>query len=180
MMDSIIKRICCYEQNRNIGSYIIKGERFMIKKIDFEDSKIVRKLFELQNAAYLIEAQIINFFEIPPLKESLQEFRECGEEFLGYFINNELAGAISYTVENDQLTICRMVVHPDHFRKGIAQKLLETMELNNPSCTSYKVATGRENTPAKNLYLKNKYKWTNDVEVAPNFFISLFEKVSRN
>ncbi|MEJ8544713.1 GNAT family N-acetyltransferase [Brevibacillus borstelensis] len=151
----------------------------MIAKINFADTDTIQKLFDLQKAAYQVEAELINFFDIPPLKESFQDFQQCGEEFFGYFIDNELAGAISYTVENGELTICRMVVDPNHFRKGIAQKLLSALELHNADCSSYKVATGRENTPAKNLYVKNHYKWTRDIEVAPNFYISFFEKEAK-
>ncbi|CAM5786266.1 MULTISPECIES: GNAT family N-acetyltransferase [Brevibacillus] len=152
----------------------------MITKINFTETDTVQKLFDLQKAAYQVEAELINFFEIPPLKESFQEFQQCGEEFLGYFIDNKLAGAISYTIENEELTICRMVVHPAHFRKGIAQKLLVAMELQNANCSAFKVATGRENTPAKNLYEKNHYQWKRDVEVAPDVYISFFEKAGKN
>jgi GNAT superfamily N-acetyltransferase len=74
------------------------------------------------------------------------------------------------------LTICRMVVHPNHFRKGIAQKLLNFVEGNTRDFTIFKVSTGKDNTPATNLYLKNIYRLVCDLEVAPGFYISNFEK----
>jgi GNAT superfamily N-acetyltransferase len=148
----------------------------MIKKIDFQNIILLKKLFELQKASYLIEAELIQFFDIPPLKESFEEFQECGETFIGYFEDDELAGALSYSIDGEELTVCRMVVHPNHFRKGIAQNLLNYMEENNKERTVLKVSTGMDNTPAKSLYFKNGYQLVCDLEVAPGFYISEYEK----
>lgn len=148
----------------------------MIKKIDFQNKRLVVSLFELQRASYLVEANLIGFEEIPPLKESMEEFLNCAETFLGYFEGEELAGAVSYTIDGQELTICRMVVAPKHFRKGIAQKLLNAVESNIQGISFFKVSTGKDNDPAKNLYLKNGFQFKGDLEVAPNFFISNFEK----
>ncbi|MDQ1146473.1 ribosomal protein S18 acetylase RimI-like enzyme [Bacillus sp. SORGH_AS 510] len=148
----------------------------MIKVIDLQEIGLAKELLELQRASYLVEAKLINFFEIPPLKESLEELIECGETFLCYFEEKSLAGAISYSVDEDELTICRMVVHPDHFRKGIAQKLLSEVESRNSQISVYKVSTGKDNPPAKNLYLKNGFTFLSDIEVVPGLYISNFEK----
>jgi ribosomal protein S18 acetylase RimI-like enzyme len=148
----------------------------MIKKLDLQNDRLVKELFELQRASYLVEAKLINFFEIPPLKESLQDLKMCRETFKGYFDGDELAGAISYTIDGHELTICRMVVDPNHFRKGIAQRLLAEVEKNNKEMNVLKVSTGKENTPAKRLYLKNGYKLVSDLEVVSGLFISNFEK----
>ncbi|WHY79607.1 GNAT family N-acetyltransferase [Neobacillus sp. WH10] len=148
----------------------------MIKNLDLSNVGLVKELYELQRASYLVEAKLINFFEIPPLKETLEELTVCGESFLGYFEEENLAGAISYTIDDEVLTICRMVVHPNHFRKGIAQKLLMTVEEINKENTVFNVSTGKENNPAKRLYLKNGYKFEGDLEVVPGLFISNFEK----
>jgi ribosomal protein S18 acetylase RimI-like enzyme len=148
----------------------------MIRRIDFNNRETVEQLFLLQRAAYLVEAELINFFDIPPLKENLDELLNCGEQFFGLFEGKELAGAISFTNEGEFLTICRTVVHPNHFRKGIAQKLLQTVEEVHSEYPILSVSTGKDNTPAKNLYMKNGYKHVGDVEVAPNFYISNFEK----
>ena len=148
----------------------------MIVKIDFQNISLLKKLFELQKDSYLVEAELIQFFDIPPLKESFEEFQECGEKFLGYFEADELAGALSYTIDGEELTICRTVVHPKHFRKGIGQDLVNAVEETNKEQEVFKVSTGKDNTPAKNLYLKNGYQLVCDLEVAPGFYISEFEK----
>ncbi|MDR7000721.1 GNAT family N-acetyltransferase [Neobacillus niacini] len=152
----------------------------MIKKIEFQDNRLIKELFELQRAAYLIEAEIINYYEIPPLKESFEELLESNEVFLGYFEGDELAGALSYEIKGNELKICRMIVHPEHFRKGVAQSLLSYLEEDKNEITIFKVSTGRENTPAKSLYVKNGFKLIQDIEVVPGLFISNFEKKMQN
>ncbi|WP_256358095.1 GNAT family N-acetyltransferase [Bacillus sp. sid0103] len=148
----------------------------MIKKIDLHNMNLTEELLALQRAAYLVEAELINFFEIPPLVETINELRDCEESFIGYFLEGKLVGAISYTITGDVLTICRMIVHPAHFRKGIAQRLLVELEDINPLLAVYKVSTGKANSPAKHLYLKNGYTFIGDFEVVPGLYISNFEK----
>jgi ribosomal protein S18 acetylase RimI-like enzyme len=148
----------------------------MIKILDFQDEILMKDLFGLQKISYIMEAKLIDFYEIPPLKETFEEFLNCGETFLGYLEDDELVGALSYTVENDVLTICRMIVHPNHFRKGIAQQLLTATEEKNSEIPVYQVSTGKDNFPAKRLYQKNGFVWIEDIEVEPGFFISNFEK----
>jgi hypothetical protein len=48
----------------------------MIKAIHLQDNRLVKELYELQRAAYLIEAKLLHFFDIPPLKETIEEFTE--------------------------------------------------------------------------------------------------------
>ncbi|WP_042463926.1 GNAT family N-acetyltransferase [Neobacillus dielmonensis] len=148
----------------------------MIQNIDWQDDSIVKRLYQLQREAYLVEARLINFYDIPPLQETLSEFRNCGESFIGFFEQGELAGAVSYTVDSQELTICRMVVDPNFFRKGIAQNLLAAVENVHPDSKVIYVSTGKDNIPAKSLYLKNGFKLTSDIEVAPNFYMSQFQK----
>lgn len=148
----------------------------MIKTIDFQDKVLIQELYNLQRASYLVEAELIQFYDIPPLIESFAEFQKCGETFIGYFEADELVGALSYTIDGDELTICRMVVHPSQFRKGLAQKLVKYVEETNKERTVLKVSTGKDNDPAKSLYFKNGYQLVCDLEVAPGFYISNFEK----
>ncbi|PFN97827.1 GNAT family N-acetyltransferase [Bacillus sp. AFS076308] len=148
----------------------------MIKELDLNLRNTLKEVYDLQRASYQIEARLINFFEIPPLTESIEDLEACGETFLGYFEGETLVGAISYTVEEHELTICRMVVHPSHFRKGIAQKLLKKVEEQNQDISLLYVSTGKENPPAKNLYLKNGFQFVSDLEVVPGLYISHFLK----
>ncbi|MBS4211504.1 GNAT family N-acetyltransferase [Neobacillus rhizophilus] len=148
----------------------------MIQIIDMKNLSLANDLYNLQRSAYLVEARIVGFDDIPPLKESFEEFLISGESFLGFFEMGELTGAVSFETEGKELTICRMVVDPKHFRKGIAEKLLNAVEDIDQNIQVFKVSTGKDNQPAKNLYQKNGFKLVEDMEAAPGFFISHFEK----
>ncbi|MFE4895307.1 GNAT family N-acetyltransferase [Peribacillus butanolivorans] len=147
----------------------------MIKKIQVLDSNYGQQLFMLQKKAYQIEADIIEFTDIPPLLETYDQFINCNETFIGFFKADTLAGAISYTKEIMHIEICRIVVHPDYFRQGIAETLLNHLQF---TCKWEKlsVSTGKMNLPARKLYEKNGFTHTKDVEAAPHFYISLYEK----
>lgn len=148
----------------------------MIQKINMKNLSTAKDLYNLQRAAYLVEAKLIGFDDIPPLKESFEDFLNCNETFIGFFKGEELTGAVSYEIEGNELTICRMVVDPKHFRKGIAGKLLNSVVDIDQNVQVFKVSTGKDNQPAKNLYQKNGFKLVEEIEVAPGFFISHFEK----
>ena len=134
-----------------------------------------QQLYSLQKKAYAVEAKLIGFDGIPPLVETFNQFLHCSETFIGFFVDDTLAGAISYKDDNGMIEICRLVVHPDHFRKGIAQALLTHLQRTIP-WKKLSVSTGALNMPARKLYEKNGFIHRKDVEVAPQFFISLYEK----
>lgn len=160
-----------------VRDFQVGGEdKQMIIELDLDNPEILKEIYELQRAAYLKEAELIDFYAIPPLRETMQELKACGETFWGYFEDEQLTGAISCTIADHELTICRMVVNPDHFRKGIAQKLLTKVEEANLDISVLNVSTGKDNLPAKNLYLKNGYKFVSDLEVVPGLYISNFKK----
>lgn len=136
------------------------------------------QLLSLQLAAYTVEARIIGFEEIPPLKDSIQSIQEAKETFLGFYVDDQLAGAVAYEVHEHTLLISRMMVHPDHFRKGIARKLLEHVETAEagPGIRELRVSTGTKNEPAVQLYLSAGFKPTKETPIAPGVTVTGFVK----
>jgi ribosomal protein S18 acetylase RimI-like enzyme len=151
-------------------------ENIMIKKLDLNDRETLKSILSLQFASYRIEADLIGFDEIPPLKDTEETLGASGETFYGYFVEETLAGIISYKVEDSVLDIHRVAVHPSFFKRGIAKKLLAHIEKENIWVDKIIVSTGTENKPAVELYLNNGFKKVRDIEVAKNFFITCFEK----
>jgi ribosomal protein S18 acetylase RimI-like enzyme len=148
----------------------------MITKLDLNDRETVENILCLQLASYRVEADLIGFDEIPPLKDTMDTLGACGEIFYGYFVEETLAGIISYKIEDRVLDIHRVAVHPSFFKRGIAKKMLAHIEKGNSGLHKIIVSTGRENNPAVELYLNNGFKKVRDIEVAENFFITCFEK----
>ncbi|MDF2036115.1 GNAT family N-acetyltransferase [Cytobacillus oceanisediminis] len=147
----------------------------MIKEINIKDRKAAEQVLGVQLPAYKIEAEIIGCPDLPPLKDTADALRITGETFFGYFTGEKLCGAISFKEKNDVLDIHRLIVHPEHFRKGIAQKLLNFIELR-PKIKKMIVTTGSKNTPAVAFYLKNGFREVEKIEINESLIITAFEK----
>jgi ribosomal protein S18 acetylase RimI-like enzyme len=130
--------------------------------LDLSDDTVLHELWTVQRLAYAVEAEIIGFDGIPPLHESLEDLRTCGETFLGLYDEEGLAGAVSYQLDGSTVDICRLVVHPRAHRRGIASKLLDALP-DGPQT----VSTGSKNEPALALYRKRGFVEVGEREVAP-------------
>lgn len=152
----------------------------MIKRLNLLNSKIAEAVLNLQIPSYQVEAEILNYPELPPLKDSIQTLQNCGETFYGYFIEEDLVGAISFRIqENTTLDIHRMVVHPSHFRKGIAKALLNFIENIHSEVNTILVTTGTENSPAIKLYIQSGYTVTDTILLPDGLSLtSLMKRVS--
>ena len=147
----------------------------MIKQFDIRLPINAEKLLEIQMPAYKVEAEIIGYDDIPPLKDTVNTLKQCEETFFGYYINEELCAAISVKVIDNEVDIHRLIVHPDHFRKGIAQKLLTFIERQFNKRIII-VATGSKNKPAITLYKKNGFRITKEIQVNEHLSLTYFEK----
>lgn len=149
----------------------------IIKKLNLKNLEIVRNILELQIASYKIEANIIEFWDIPTLKDTVSSLEECDEIFYGYYINNVLAGIISFKMIENILDIHRVAVDPIFFRKGIAEKLVSFVEEVNRNVHKIIVSTGRDNFPAVSLYLKVGYEKTGNIKIAKDVYLTNLEKL---
>lgn len=149
----------------------------MIKRLNLKDIETVNRIMDLQRDSYKIEAQLIGFYEIPALKETIESLQQCDEIFYGYYINDVLAGIISFKIIDDVLDIHRVAIHPNFFRMGIANKLINFIEGLNKNINRIVVCTGKDNFPAVNLYLKNGYIKKKDIEIKNGIYITEFEKI---
>lgn len=147
----------------------------MIKRIDITKKEQAVRVLQVQLLSYKIEASLIGSSDIPPLHDTAYSLQYCGETFYGYWEVEKLCGVISMKVENDELDIHRLVVHPDHFKKGIAQKLLSFIEQQYP-VPLIKVATASLNLPAIQLYRKNGFEKVREEKVSTGLSLSFFEK----
>lgn len=148
----------------------------LIQSIAIKNIDIAQKIWILQQAAYRVEAQIIGWNDLPPLRETVADLMNSGETFACYVEAGELAGVISFKREDGIVDIHRMMVHPDHFRKGIARKLLQHVEATQKDWQRIIVSTGALNEPAAQLYVRHGFVLVEEKEVAPGLKLSFFEK----
>ena len=118
-------------------------------------------MLALQRAAYQIEAEIINYYRIPPLIESLQQLMASTENYFAFIENKKIAGVLAYRKRDDAIHICKLAVHPDCFRRSIGTQLLRHLfQIGNAK--KYTVSTGMDNAPAIALYKKEGFEKTGE------------------
>ena len=144
------------------------------RHINLHDIMDCAEVLDLQRKSYRIEAELIGTDQIPPLKETFEELQDCAETFIGCYIEDRLAGAISFKKEEQVIDIHRMMVHPDFFRRGIAGKLLSQLEQFEYS--QMIVSTGAANKPAVKLYEKFGFERQHDSVVGDGLVIANFKK----
>lgn len=150
-----------------------------IGKFQLQNIQQAQLLLEVQRAAYLVEAELIGSSAIPALQEDLEALQSSDEIFYGYWLDGELAGAISYKREGEVLDIYRLVVHPGYFRRGIGKALVSFVEGVEEGIERIIVSTGSRNAPAKRLYEGLGFSEVGVKEVIPGLWITLFEKVGQ-
>ncbi|WP_306460166.1 GNAT family N-acetyltransferase [Ureibacillus chungkukjangi] len=148
----------------------------LIKEIDITNTKIAEEVLNIQMLSYKVEAEIIDFYDLPPLKETVEMLQKCSETFFGYYINDELCGVISIIAEKGIIDIHRLMVHPEHFRKGIAKMLLGFIESNKEGFETIIVSTGSKNKPAVSFYLKNGFAKSGETRVTEQISLTSFKK----
>jgi 8-oxo-dGTP pyrophosphatase MutT (NUDIX family)/GNAT superfamily N-acetyltransferase len=142
--------------------------------VNLHDIMECAEVLDLQKKSYTIEAELIGTDEIPPLKETFDQLQGCDETFVGCYIEGRLAGAVSFKKEGEVIDIHRMMVHPDFFRRGIANKLISQLEQIGYS--EMIVSTGAANTPAVKLYEKLGFERRHDSVVGGGLVIAHFKK----
>src|ERR1700761_1249903 len=86
------------------------------------------QIHAVMQAAYKLEAERIGFAEFPPLRESLEELRQSSDSFLVFQQSGRIIGGLSFRRGTDTIAITRLVVSPEHLRKGIGSALLSELE----------------------------------------------------
>ncbi|WP_374350343.1 GNAT family N-acetyltransferase [Chitinimonas sp.] len=123
----------------------------MLRQIDLHDEGEARSLLALQRAAYAQEAALINYPDLPPLRETLEQLMACGETVLGWCADGQWLGAIGFLDGDAGVEICRLVVAPAAQRQGIARQLLAAV-CTQAAGRPVQVGTAAANTPAVALY----------------------------
>ena len=128
----------------------------MIQRAEADD---LQEILQLQYLAYQSEADLFGSRDIPPLKQTLDE---VAEEFRSGIIlkmtdyNNAIIGSVRAKEKGGTVYIGKLMVHPDHRRKGFGTMLLCGIE----KCFSgkrYELFTSTRSIDNIRLYQKLGY-----------------------
>jgi ribosomal protein S18 acetylase RimI-like enzyme len=129
-----------------------------IEKATFED---LPKILALQKIAYMSEANLLNYYTIQPLTQTLEELEN---EFDKHTIlklvdkkDNVIIGSVRAREENERVYIGRLFVHPNFQNKGFGTNLLKTIESFYQGKT-FELFTSSKSEKNLKLYVKNGYK----------------------
>ena len=134
----------------------------MVININNKKEGVAKEIRNIFQAAYTVEAELLNVIDFPPLARTISQFLNSENEFYAYYLTHDIAGLIEIENNIDFTHIQSLVVYPRYFRKGIARKLIQFI-LDTYTSTIFTVETGIENYPAVRLYesfdFKEQYQW---------------------
>lgn len=133
----------------------------MIMEIEKATIEDLPKILDLQKLAYMGEANLLNYYTIQPLTQTLKELEN---EFNKHTIlklvdkkDNVIIGSVRAREENGRVYVGRLFVHPNHQKKGFGTNLLKAIEELYQGKT-FELFTSSKNEKNLKLYIKNGYK----------------------
>ncbi|MEW7278676.1 GNAT family N-acetyltransferase [Aquimarina sp. 2201CG1-2-11] len=125
----------------------------MIRKINHKKEFIARKIFDLFQSSYKIEAEILEVDNFPPLQRTIQQFVKSITEFYAFYKDKEIVALIEVSGDDRCIDIESLVVDPAYFRNGIGAQLMRYI-FSLKKTEMFVVETGLQNRPAVLLYEK--------------------------
>ena len=147
----------------------------MITKAEKTD---LEQILELQYLAYQSEAELLNGFSIPPLKQTLDEIYQ--EYATSVFLkatdeSGAIIGSVRAYIDNGTAYIGRLIVHPDRQGQGIGTKLLLTIE-QKCEAAKYELFTSDKSIRNIRLYERLGYVRFREQKVADGLTFVYLEK----
>lgn len=113
---------------------------------------VAEEIHRLMQAAYAAEAAILEVREFVPLKRTPARIRAAASRFVGGRIGGALVAAAEIErARAGPANVAALVVHPQHFRRGLGSELLRRVIAEHGG-RGLTVSTGVLNRPALNLY----------------------------
>ena len=129
----------------------------IIERANKED---LATILQLQYLAYQSEAELFGTQDIPPLKQTLGEVEREYEAGIILRMTDEqgkIVGSVRAKEQDGTVYIGKLMVHPDHRRKGLGSTLLTEIEKCYPG-KRYELFTSTRSVDNLRLYQKMGYK----------------------
>lgn len=161
------------------GQLPIRTKDGILMMITKAEKKDLSKILELQYLCYQSEAKLLNNWNIPPLKQTLDEMQ--GEYEKGIILkaldeNDKIIGSVRAYTSDGTVFIGKLFVHPDWRGKGIGTKLLEGVERICPS-HRYELFTSSRSEKNIQLYEKAGYKIFKNETISSELSFIYLEKI---
>jgi ribosomal protein S18 acetylase RimI-like enzyme len=141
----------------------------------------LEEILALQKLAYVSEARIFNDFNIPPMRQTIDEihneFRD--QTFLKTIIDGKIAGSVRAYQKGGTCFIGKLIVHPECQNKGIGRKLLSQVEAIFSTAARFELFTGQKSEKNLYLYQKQGYKVFDCKKVNEDLSFVYLEKLNQ-
>lgn len=137
----------------------------------------LREILELQYLAYQSEAALFGNKDIPPLKETPDELKEEFDKgvILKMTEGDKIIGSVRAFEKNGTAYIGKLMVHPDHRRKGYGSMLLTEIEKCFPG-KRYELFTSTRSKDNIRLYESLGYRIFDRKEIDDELVFVYLEK----
>jgi ribosomal protein S18 acetylase RimI-like enzyme len=139
----------------------------------------MQAILDLQYLAYQSEAELLNDFTIPPLKQTYNEIVQDYEQGLIFLKatddNGDIIGSVRAKVADKTAFIGRVIVRPDMQGQGIGTKLLLTIEKES-GVARYELFTSNRSVNNLRLYERLGYVRFKERKMTDNLTFVYLEK----
>jgi GNAT superfamily N-acetyltransferase len=138
------------------------------------------EILALQRLAYEVEARLYNDWQLPPMTQALDDLLVEFEEMTilkACLDDGTIIGSVRGRQTGDSCYVGRIMVHPDHRRRGLAARLMLELEGYFPDVTRFHLFTGSKSAGNLQLYLGLGYVVGGEQVYSPQVSIILLEKV---
>jgi|WetSurMetagenome_2_1015567.scaffolds.fasta_scaffold194483_1 ribosomal protein S18 acetylase RimI-like enzyme len=138
-------------------------------------------ILALQKLAYQSEAELYQEWSIPPLTQSIEEIKTefSTKTFFKACLDGKLVGSVRVSFNRGTCFVGRLIVHPEHQKKGIGIKLMETIEKIFPSTERFELFTGSRSESNIHLYKKLGYRIFRKERLSAKVILVYMEKLRR-
>ena len=117
---------------------------------------VASEIYDVFQLSYKVEAGLVGVEDFPPLRRTASDIQSSSSQFLGLRVGIDLAAVVEYSHVGENLSVDSLVVHPQYFRRGLANQLLQSL-LATVQWKTACVETAAANNPAIALYQKNGF-----------------------
>lgn len=134
-------------------------------------------ILALQRIAYQSEATLLDNYEIPPLKQTLEDVSAEFEEglILKGVLDDVIIGSVRASSDGHTCYIGKLIVNPAHQKKGYGARLLSEIEKVWPH-PRYELFTSDRSTGNIKLYEKMGYLPFKEKQAYPGLRFVFLEK----
>jgi len=135
-------------------------------------------ILDLQRRAYQSEAQLYDDWSIPPLTQTLAELEQ---EFATHLIlkamdDGTCIGSVRARRVEATLHIGRLIVAPEHQRRGLGSALLQAAEASDANALDYALFTGSRSAGNIRLYQRHGYRIVREQQISPKLTLVFLHK----